>query len=106
MVTKYLNDKNTRTMCFILLGSFLLMNIVFEPAFAVTIDKLQEPIRELKKEIFGGWMFAVKIIAASIGIILSTVRGSLAPFGIGAALSAGIHFMDKWLGDGAAGALI
>lgn len=79
---------------------------VTEPAFAVTIEKLQEPIRELKKEIFGGWMIAVKIISAAVGLIISIFRLSLLPFGIGAGLSVGIHFIDKWLGNGADGALI
>lgn len=79
---------------------------VTEPAFAVTIEKLQEPIKELKKEIFGGWMMAVKIISAAVGLIISIFRLSLMPFGIGAGLSVGIHFIDKWLGTGADGALI
>ena len=77
-----------------------------DPAFAVTITKLQEPIRDLKSEIFGGWMMVVKIAAAAAGIILSAFRGSLAPFGIGAGISAGIHMFDKYLGSGAEGALI
>lgn len=79
---------------------------VTEPAFAVTIEKLQDPIKELKKEIFGGWMIAVKIISAAVGLIISIFRLSLMPFGIGAGLSVGIHFIDKWLGNGADGALI
>lgn len=77
-----------------------------EPAFAVTIEKLQEPIKELKKELFGGWMIAVKIISAAVGLIISIFRLNLMPFGIGAGLSVGIHFIDKWLGNGADGALI
>lgn len=80
--------------------------LVTEPAFAVTIEKLQEPIKELKKELFGGWMIAVKIISAAVGLIISIFRLSLLPFGIGAGLSVGIHFIDKWLGTGADGALI
>lgn len=79
---------------------------VTEPVFAVTIAKLQEPIKELKKELFGGWMMAVKIISAAVGLIISIFRLNLMPFGIGAGLSVGIHFIDKWLGDGADGALI
>lgn len=77
-----------------------------EPVFAVTVEKLQEPIKELKKELFGGWMVAVKIISAAVGLIISIFRLSLLPFGVGAGLSVGIHFIDKWLGTGADGALI
>lgn len=77
-----------------------------DPTLAVTVESLQEPIRSLKTEIFSGWMMVVKICAATAGIVLSAFRGSLAPFGIGAGLSAGIHLYDRYLGDGAAGALI
>ncbi len=91
---------------YLLVGTFLGCALVLDPSFAVTVDALQEPIRQLKQEIFGGWMMAVKIGAAAAGIVLSAFRGSFAPFGIGAGLSMGIHLYDKYLGDGAAGALI
>jgi len=91
---------------YLLIGAFLGCSLILDPSMAVTVDGLQEPIRQLKKEIFGGWMMAVKIGAAAAGIVLSAFRGSLAPFGIGAGLSMGIHLYDKYLGDGAAGALI
>lgn len=93
-------------LCFAILLTFLFVSFVTNPACAVMIDSLQEPIKALKTEIFGGWMMVVKICAATSGIVLSAFRGSLAPFGIGAGLSAGIHLYDKYLGDGAAGALI
>lgn len=89
-----------------LIGTFLGCSLILEPSFAVTVNELQEPIRQLKTEIFSGWMMAVKIGAAAAGIVLSAFRGSLAPFGIGAGLSIGIHLYDKYLGDGAVGALI
>lgn len=91
----------------ILLFGFLVCNLFFtESAWAVTVATLTNPIRELKTQIFGGWMIAIKIVAAAIGLIFSLVRGSLAPAGLGVGLAIGIHFFDKWLGDGAAGALI
>mgnify|MGYP003559953480 FL=1 len=91
---------------YLLVGAFLGCSLVLDPSFAVTVDALQEPIRQLKEEILGGWRMAVKIGAAAAGIVLSAFRGSFAPFGIGAGLSMGIHLYDKYLGDGAVGALI
>lgn len=99
------SDYNQRKI-YVLVGAFLGCSLILDPSFAVTVDALQEPIKQLKQEIFGGWMMAVKIGAAAAGIVLSAFRGSLAPFGIGAGLSMGIHLYDKYLGDGAAGALI
>ena len=77
-----------------------------DPAFAVTVAKLQDPIKELKQELFGGWMNVVKVCSVAIGILFSAVRFSLLPTGIGAGIGASIHFFDKWLGTGADGALI
>lgn len=91
--------------CVVLLVTFLGCLLVLEPSVAVTVRELEIPIKALKDELFGGWMIAVKIGAAAAGIVLSAFRGSLAPFGIGAGLSVGIHLYDKYLGD-AAGALI
>ncbi len=90
----------------LLIGAFLVCLLSFDPTWAVTVEGLQEPIRQLKSQIFGGWMMVVKIAAAATGIVLSAFKGSLAPFGIGAGLSMGIHLYDLYLGDGAAGALI
>jgi hypothetical protein len=89
-----------------LVGAFLGCYLVLDPSFAVTVEALKEPIKQLKTEIFEGWMMAVKIGAAASGIVMSAFRGSFAPFGIGAGLSMGIHVYDKYLGDGATGALI
>ncbi len=101
------SEKERLRILFFLMGcAFLFILFSTDAAFAVEIDKLKDPIKDLKKEIFGGWMMVVKIGAAATGIILSAFRGSLAPFGIGAGIGAGTHFLDKWLGDGAAGALI
>lgn len=98
--------KQTKKIFYLILTFGFIYFLLMEPTFAVTIEKLQEPIKELKKEIFGGWMMAVKIISAAVGLLFSMFRLSLLPFGIGAGISVGIHFMDKWLGTGADGALI
>ena len=91
---------------YLLVGAFLGCSLILDPSFAVTVNALREPIQQLKTDIFGGWMMAVKIGAAAAGIVLSAFRGSFAPFGIGAGLSMGIHLYDKYLGDGTSGALI
>lgn len=108
MENKFLgmNYKEIKKAFYLFIGFACAYFILTEPAVAVTIEKLQDPIKELKKEIFGGWMIAVKIISAAVGLIISIFRLSLMPFGIGAGLSVGIHFIDKWLGNGADGALI
>lgn len=104
----FLNNPTHRSRLFFLtlLAAYGVLSIASDPVFAVTVERLQEPIRALKNDIFGGWMMAVKICAAAAGIIMSAFRGSLAPFGIGAGLSMGIHLYDQYLGNGADGALI
>ncbi len=106
--TFFTNDRNQRIVILLLAGiaSYFLLGLWGNEAFAVTVAELQAPIQTLKESIFGGWMMAVKICAAAAGIILSVFRGSLAPFGIGAGLTLGIHLYDQYLGTGAAGALI
>jgi hypothetical protein len=104
----FVNETQKRAINFFLIFTtlYFLAGIVSDPAFAVTVEKLQEPIANLKTEIFSGWMMVVKICAATAGIVISAFKGSLAPFGIGAGLSAGIHLYDSYLGTGADGALI
>ena len=100
------NQKRLKKMFFFTMFSIAVVSLLSDPAVAVTIEKLQEPITNLKTEIFSGWMMVVKICAATAGIVISAFKGSLAPFGIGAGLSAGIHLYDSYLGTGADGALI
>jgi hypothetical protein len=101
-----LNHQQAKSLMLLLCG-FVVCSLFFtESALAVTVAELAAPIRGLKTQIFGGWMMAVKIVAAAIGLIFSLVRGSLAPAGLGVGLAIGIHFFSAWLGDGAAGALI
>ena len=104
--TNVLNYQKTKKELILFCGFLVCVLLFTESAMAVTVQELQEPIRGLKTQIFGGWMMAIKIVAASIGLIFSLVRGSLAPAGLGVGLAIGIHFFSAWLGDGASGALI
>lgn len=79
-------------------GVFL---IASDPSFAIQVEELKVPIKGLKDEMFGGWMFAVKIAACVSGAVVSVFKQSLAPMGVGGGIGAGIHFFDKWIGDGA-----
>lgn len=97
-------NKST-TLC-IVFGVALITCVVCSPAFAVTIDTLKEPIKDFKSEIFGGWLGAVKIAAFAGGLVMSVARFTFAPAVTGIVATAGIHFFDKYLGDGATGALI
>lgn len=84
-----------------LIGSLVLISLI-DCAEAVTVESLKAPIQDLRKEVFGGWMFVVKMISIVFGAIMVIVKQSIVPFGIGAGGAAGIHFGDKWLGDGSA----
>lgn len=88
------------------MGSYLILAYASDPAFAVTVEALKEPMKNLKDDMFGGWMMAAKIGACVVGVVMSVARSSLTPFGLGIGTLAGITFMDKYLGDGATGALI
>lgn len=73
--------------------------IISAQAFGISVDSLKSPMQDLKKEAFS-WMFAVKVAAGVMGAALSVARQSVTPFGIGAGVVAGIHFFDKFIGDG------
>lgn len=85
----------------VVLASMALIDV----SHAITVDSLKAPIVELKKEMFDGWMFVAKIAACVAGVGFTIAKQSLAPFGVGGAVGAGIHFWDKWLGDGS-GAIV
>lgn len=68
---------------------------------AVSVDALRAPMQNLKTEVFS-WLFAIKIAAAAVGGAFSLMQQSLTPFGVGAGIAAGIHFFDKYIGDGSA----
>lgn len=78
---------------------------LINPAEAITVDSLKAPMQDLKKEMFDGWMWGAKAIAGVVGAGFAMAKQSLAPFGIGIGTAAGIHFWDKYIGDGS-GALI
>lgn len=94
------------TVIYAIFCACLVWCVVDSPAFAVTIDTLKEPIKDFKSEIFGGWLGAVKIAAFAGGLVMSVARFTFAPAVTGIVATAGIHFFDKYLGDGATGALI
>jgi hypothetical protein len=98
--------KQVKKMFYVTLSAFVCISLLTDPVFAVTVAKLQDPIKDLKQELFGGWMNVVKVCSVVVGIVYSAVRFSLLPAGIGAGISASILFFDKWLGTGADGALI
>lgn len=89
--------KNRLILCgAIIAGGFLLSS----DAFGISTTELKEAMQNLKTEAFS-WMFAVKIAAGVVGAAFSVARQSVTPFGIGAGVVAGIHFFDKYIGDGA-----
>ncbi len=80
---------------FLFIACTLFITFFTDPSWAVTVERLQEPIRHLKTELFSGWMMVVKIGAAATGVVFSAFRGSLAPFGIGAGISLGTHSVRR-----------
>jgi hypothetical protein len=85
-------------------GCFAVMALITTGADAVTVESLRQPITDLKSEIFS-WMKVAEMASVAVGGVFSIMKQSLTPFGIGAGACAGIHFGDKWIGDGS-GALI
>ena len=75
-----------------------------QPAFAIAVDALRAPLQAFKAETFS-WMFGVKVAFVAAGAVMSAAKMTLTPFGIGAGAFAGIHLMERYIGDGA-GALI
>ena len=86
---------------FLYTGAVLLIaSTLIDHSYAITVDSLKEPMKGLKSEMFDGWMFGAKIVACVAGVGFTIFKQSLAPFGIGAGVGAGIHFWDKWIGNG------
>ena len=90
----------------VLCGCFLGSTLLLDPSLAMTVDTLKAPLEEVRKELFGTWMMAVKVGAGVSGIVFSVARGSLIPLGIGVGLSAGIYLYDKYLEKDISTALI
>ncbi len=82
--------------CYTLLAFYLTSP---ELQAAISVGELKVPMKELKEEVFS-WLFAIKVAAAAVGGAFSLVQQSLTPFGVGAGIAAGIHFFDKYIGDG------
>ena len=81
--------------CYTLLAFYLTSHELH----AISVNELKAPMANLKTEVFS-WLFAIKVAAAAVGGAFSLVQQSLTPFGVGAGIAAGIHFFDKYIGDG------
>ncbi|WP_010303943.1 hypothetical protein [Candidatus Odyssella thessalonicensis] len=91
-----------RSFFYVTVGLMVALSMI-DCADAITVQSLKAPIQELKKEIFGGWMFVVQIISAVGGIVISVIAQSLKPLGWGGATAVTAHFYDKYIGDGKSG---
>lgn len=80
---------------------FMLLLFVSTEVYGISVDALKVPMGDLKKEVFG-WMFGVKVMAVAVGGAFALAKQSLMPFGVGAGITAGIHFFDKFIGDASA----
>lgn len=84
---------------FVIYGVVIGVGFLSTHVFGISVQDLKAPMQDLKNEAFS-WMFAVKIAAGVVGAAFSVARQSVTPFGIGAGVVAGIHFFDKYIGDG------
>lgn len=75
-----------------------------EPLLGVPVGDLKAPLKAMKEEVWS-YMFIVKVAATVVGGCFSVMQQSVTPLGVGAAITAGIHFFDKVLGDGSAALL-
>ena len=86
--------------------SILIVCVMTAPTFGVTVEALKAPIKTLRDDIFGGWMWVAKIGAAVGGCVMAVYQRDIVPLATGAAVGLGIHFYDGYFGDPTAGALI
>ncbi len=98
--------RKDRLKVIVLCGCFLGSSLLLDPSLAMTVETLKAPLEEVRKEIFGTWMMAVKVGAGVSSIAMSVARGSLIPLGIGVGLSSGIYLYEKFLEKDISGALI
>jgi hypothetical protein len=89
--------KNREFLCCCLL--FLLAVIVFSDLSAVAVDSLKAPLKGMKEEVWS-YMYIVKVAAVVVGGCFSVMKQTVTPLGVGAGITAGIHFFDKVVGDG------
>ena len=100
---KHIAKQNGPTLIF---GGLLITVVMISPSFGVTVDALKEPIKNLKMNIFGGWMMPVQIVGMAASIVFAYMKQSLVPVGMGVGGVVSLNFFDGYLGDGAAGAVI
>ena len=86
--------------------SILIVCVMTAPTFGVTVAELKAPVKALRDDIFGGWMWVAKIGAAVGGCVMAVYQRDIVPLATGAAVGLGIHFYDGYFGDPTAGALI
>ena len=86
--------------------SILIVCVMTAPTFGVSVEALKAPVKTLRDDIFGGWMWVAKIGAAVGGCVMAVYQRDIVPMATGAAVGLGIHFYDGYFGDPTAGALI
>jgi len=86
--------------------SILIVCVMTAPTFGVSVEALKVPVKALRDDIFGGWMWVAKIGAAVGGCVMAVYQRDIVPLATGAAVGLGIHFYDGYFGDPTAGALI
>jgi hypothetical protein len=86
--------------------SILIVCVMTAPTFGVSVEALKAPVKTLRDDIFGGWMWVAKIGAAVGGCVMAVYQRDIVPLATGAAVGLGIHFYDGYFGDPTAGALI
>lgn len=83
----------------LLVVSILIVCVMTAPTFGVTVETLKQPIKDLKHDIFGGWMWIAKIGAAVGGCVMAVYQRDIIPLATGAAVGLGIHFYDGYFSD-------
>jgi hypothetical protein len=99
----YLLKQNTPALIVV---SILIVCVMTAPTFGVSVEALKAPVKALRDDIFGGWMWVAKIGAAVGGCVMAVYQRDIVPMATGAAVGLGIHFYDGYFGDPTAGALI
>lgn len=90
----------------LIIVSILVVCVMTAPTFGVSVEALKAPVKALRDDIFGGWMWVAKIGAAVGGCVMAVYQRDIVPLATGAAVGLGIHFYDGYFGDPTAGALI
>ena len=102
----YLKHMAKQNAPMLIVGGLLITIVMISPSFGVTVEALKDPIKNLKTNIFNGWMMPVQIVGMAASIVFSYMKQSLVPVGMGVGGVVSLNFFDGYLGDGAAGAVI